>query len=154
MCPSDLRISASCGHKKDFHPRQHYLHSPTQNRRNGTASVLPTTTTDAPALCVRCASRVAANIVRERNLVTAELETHIAAIDAGLWAERKRPFNYVALIFERARLRLAVGRFWEEREEELAGLRGMHGRFRWDRVAVLRDDECRVFQTLSDSSVI
>lgn len=64
--------------------------------------------------------------------------------------ERNHPFNYVTLIFERARLRETLKGFWEEREKELLELREMQGMARWDRVADLRDDTRRRFQALSD----
>lgn len=62
----------------------------------------------------------------------------------------RHPFNYVALIFERARLREALKAFWEEREEELEELRERLGMGRWDRVADLRNDGRRKFRALSD----
>lgn len=67
-----------------------------------------------------------------------------------LWVERNRPFSYVALIFERARLREALRGFWGEREEELVELREQQGMGRWDRVTDLRDEWCRTSQALSD----
>ena len=79
-------------------------------------------------------------MVREWGLVTAELETNIAEIGQRLWSERIRPFNYIALIFERARLRGGLRGFWERREEELVELRGMQGLGRWGQVADLWDD--------------
>ena len=82
-------------------------------------------TIDTPILCARCAARVEDNIVRERDLVAVELEMHIAEVDRCLWAERRRGVVYVALVFERARLRDALRGFWEEREEELVELREM-----------------------------
>ena len=121
-----------------------------QNRCNGTISVLHTTITDSPALCMRCVARIDANIVRERRLIMAELETNIAEINQILWMERKHPFKFVALIFERARLREALKRFLNETEEELDELREMRGRGRWDRVADLREEGCRTFQAFSD----
>lgn len=87
---------------------------------------------------MRCASRIEANIVRELDQITTELETNIAEINHGLWVDRNRPFTYVALIFERARLREALKGFQEEMEEELVELRETHGMGRWDRVADLR----------------
>ena len=151
MCQGDLQISASCGHYQKFNPLQHCeLYSPRQNRCNGTVSVLHTITTDSATLCVRCVARIEANIIGERGLIIAELEINIAEISHGLWMERNRPFNFVALIFERARLREARKGFWEETEEELVELRGMRGMGRWDRVADLRNDGCRRFRALAD----
>ncbi len=80
----------------------------------------------------------------------AELEKNIKEINDVLWMERKHPFVFVALIFERARLREALKGFWKETEEELGELREMRGRGRWDRVADLRDEGCRTFQAFSD----
>lgn len=61
---------------------------------------------------------------------------NIAEINEKLWRERRRrPFIYVALVFERERLRGAVRGFWEEREGEL---REMQGVGRWGRVVDLR----------------
>lgn len=151
MCQGDLQVSASCGHQQEFHPLQHCeLYSPARNRCNGAVSVLHTTTTDSPALCVRCVARIEANIIGERGLIIAELEINIAEISQGLWMERKRPFTFVALIFERARLREALKGFRVETEEELGELRGMRGMGRWDRVAHLRNDGCRTFRALAD----
>lgn len=64
--------------------------------------------------------------------------------------ERNHPFNYVALIFERVRLRETLKGFWEEREEELMELREMQGMARWDRVTDLRDDPWHRYQAPSD----
>lgn len=151
MCRGSLRTFASCGHHQKFHPLEHCeSYSPAQGRCLGTISVLHTTTTDSPALCVRCAIRIEANIIRERDLVIEELEKDIAEINQGLWIEMRHPFNYVALIFERARLREALKVFWEEREEELEELRERLGMGRWDRVADLRDDGRPKFRALSD----
>lgn len=140
MCQGNLQVSTSCGHHQKVHPLQHCKsYSHTRNRCDGTVSVLHTTTINAaPTLCVRCASRIEANIVRELDQITTELETNIAEINHGLWVERNRPFTYVALIFERARLREALKGFQEEMEEELVELRETHGMGRWDRVADLR----------------
>lgn len=77
--------------------------------------------------------------MQEWEVVSAELATHIADIGQRLWRERNRAFNYVALVFERARLREALRGFGERREGELVELRGMRGLGRWDRVADLRD---------------
>ena len=143
MCGGTLQTFSSCGHRSKFQPFQYCeSYSPTQNRCNGSISVLHTTMIDFPALCVRCTSRIEANIIRESDLVKAELEKDIAEISHCLWVERNRPFNYITLIFERARLRKALEGFWEEREQELAELREMHGVGRWDRIADLRDDGC------------
>lgn len=88
---------------------------------------------------MRCASRIVANIVRERDLMNAELQANIAEIDHDLWMERSRHFNYVALIFERARLREAQRGFWEAREEELVNMKEIVGLGCWDRVADLKE---------------
>ena len=77
--------------------------------------------------------------------MTAELQTSIEEIKHGLWVERYRSFNYVALVFERARLRLALETFWEEMEGELVELREMHGGYLGGRVAELRDGACGAF---------
>ncbi|KAF6222537.1 hypothetical protein HO173_013370 [Letharia columbiana] len=140
MCQSNLQVSTSCGHQQKVHPLQHCKsYSHTRNRCDGTVSVLHTTTINAaPTLCVRCASRIEANIVRELDQITTELESNIAEINHGLWVERNRPFIYVASIFERARLREALKGFREAMEEELVELRETHGMGRWDRVADLR----------------
>lgn len=151
MCQGDLQVSASCGHHHKFHALQQCeLYSPTQNRCNGTVTVLYTTTTNCPALCVRCVCRIAANIVKTAEPVTAELEKHIAEISRSVWVERNHPFIYVTLVFERARLREALKGFREETGEELAELRRMQGKGRWDRVADLRDEGCRTFRGPSD----
>lgn len=148
MCRGTLTL-ASCGHYQKFHPLQYCDgYSPKHRRCNGTVSVLHTI--DSPSFCIRCATRIEANIIRERDLVTAELGKYIAEIDQGLCVERNHPFNYVTLIFERARLRETLKGFWEEREKELLELREMQGMARWDRVADLRDDTRRRFQALSD----
>lgn len=88
---------------------------------------------------MRCVSRIEANIIKEWGPVTAELEGSIADISLKLWGERIRPFNYIAFIFERERLREALRGFCEQRKEELVELREMQGMCLWNRVAVLRD---------------
>lgn len=148
MCRGTLTL-ASCGHYRKFHPLQCCdFYSPKQRRCNGTVSIL--NTTDSPAFCVRCAIRIEANIIRERNLVTTELNKEISETNHGLCMERNHPFNYVALIFERVRLRETLKGFWEEREEELMELREMQGMARWDRVTDLRDDPWHRYQAPSD----
>ena len=148
MCRGTL-TSASCGHYQKFHPLQYCdFYSPKKRCCNGTISVIRTA--DSPAFCIRCATRIEANIIRERILVTVELEKEIAEINQGLCVERNHPFNYVALIFERVRLRETLKGFWEEREEELVELREMQGMAPWNRVDDLRDDTRRRFQALSD----
>ena len=143
MCQGYLLVAASCGHPQRFQPLQHCnSYSPTKDRCNGTVIILHTTTMEFPALCMRCVSRIEANIIREWGLVTAELETCIAEINRDLWAERTHPFNYIAFIFERERLREALRGFCEQRKEELVELRGMQGMCLWNRVADLRDNGC------------
>ncbi|KAM0806260.1 hypothetical protein BDR22DRAFT_12069 [Usnea florida] len=144
MCQGTLQISSSCGHRHKFHPLTLCpSYSPTLHRCTGTLHTLHTTSTSTPALCARCASRVAANIVKERDLVVGELEREIGAIEgrlvlgvAGWW----RGFGYVACVFERARVREAVRGWWGEREGELEELRRGHG----GRVRDLREDGRRM----------
>ena len=78
-----------------------------------------------------------------------ELRTNIEEINHRLWAERNLPFTYVALIFERARLREALEGLCEDKEEELTGLREMQGIGRWYQVDHLRNDEARKLLTKS-----
>lgn len=143
MCQGNLLVSASCGHPQKFQILQACdCYSSTQDRCNGTVIILHTTTTEYPALCMRCVSRIEANIIREWGLVTAELETCIAETNRDVWAERTHPFNYIASVFERERLREALRRFCEQIQEELMELREMHGICVWSRVADLRDNGC------------
>lgn len=128
MCAITLTTYPSCGHRRKFPPSQACdSYSPFHNRCNGTVSLLYAPTFDSPALCVRCTSRIEANIVRERDLIVAELEKNIEELNHGFWLERQCPFNYIALIFERARLRDALKAFWEVKEGELEELREMQG---------------------------
>ena len=89
---------------------------------------------------MRCASRIEAKIVHERDLIVAELKTNIGEINHRLWAERNVPFTYVALIFEQVRLKEALRDLWEDKEEELMELRDMQGIGRWFQVDHLRND--------------
>ena len=77
----------------------------------------------------------------------AELKTNIEEINHRLRAEKNYPFTYVALIFERARLREALKDLWEDKEEELMELREMQGIGRWYQVDHLRNDEVWKFPT-------
>ena len=142
MCAITFSTFPSCGHRRKPHPSEPCAsYSPSQKRCNGTISVLNKITIGPPALCVRCASRIEAKIVHERDLIIAELKTNIEEINHRLWAERNVPFTYVALIFERARLREALEGLWEEKQEELMDLREMQGIGRWYQVDHLRNDE-------------
>ena len=82
-------------------------------------------------------------------MIIAELKTNIEEIDRRLCGERKFPFTYVALIFERARLTEALEGLWEDKEEELMELREMQGTGRWYQVDLLRNDEACNFVTTS-----
>lgn len=142
MCAIIFSTFPSCGHRRKTHRSEPCAsYSPSQKRCNGTISVLNTITLGPPALCVRCASRIEAKIVHERDLIIAELKTNIKEINHRLWAERDFPFTYVALIFERARLREALETLWEDNEEELLELGEMQGIGRWYQVDHLRNNE-------------
>ena len=78
-------------------------------------------------------------------MIIAELKTNIEEINHRSWGERNFPFTYVALIFERARLREALEGLWEDKEEELMELREMQGTGRWYQVDHLRNDEAYNF---------
>lgn len=136
MCAITLSTYPSCGHRRNLPPSQACDSCSAFHKRcNGTVSLLYVPTPDSPALCARCALRIEANIVRERDLIIAELERNIEELSHGFWLERKCPFNYIALIFERAKLRDALKVFWEVKEEELGELREMQrigsGRLAW-----------------------
>lgn len=110
----------SCGHtRKLLPPNPHPSQSSLQPRPNNTLSV--------PPLCPPCLSRIETNILRDRDLIAAYLSSDISSINDSLWQERRHPFNYIALIFERARLREALKGVWEEMEEEVRELREMMG---------------------------
>lgn len=129
MCAIALSTYPSCGHRRrNFSPSQPCAsYSPFHNRCNGAVSLFHAPTSDSPALRARCASRIEANIVRERDLIIVELEKSIEELSHRFWLGRKCPFDYVALIFERARLREALKGLWEVKEEELGELRDMQG---------------------------
>ena len=86
-------------------------------------------------------------------MIIAELKANIKEITHRLWAERNLPFTYVALIFERTRLREALKGLWEDKEEELMELREMQGIGRWYQVDHLRNDGAWKFLTSSGSYV-